>query len=152
LRALETARAVGLDVSENTLTTARKNAAKHGVSTRLELLISDVFSRLPSEKFDLIVSNPPYISAEEMKTLQREVRDFEPSTALTDGGDGFSIIEKIVETAPRYLKGGGFLLIEIGFGQAPKVSEMFDPKLWRTMKFLPDLQGIARTVKARLAN
>lgn len=150
LHELKTARAVGLDVSSNALTIARKNADKHGVSARLELMISDVFSRLRREKFDLIVSNPPYISAEEMKTLQPEVRAFEPATALTDGGDGFSIIEKIVETAPRHLKNNGFLLMEIGFGQAAKAAAMFDAKLWRAIEILPDLQGIARTVKAQI--
>jgi release factor glutamine methyltransferase len=152
LHELEKARAVGLDISENAIAVARKNAEKHDVSERLELKISDVFSSLGSEKFDLVVSNPPYISAEEMKTLQPEVGDFEPLAALTDGDDGFSVIERIIETAPQHLKENGFLLMEIGFGQAAKVSEMFEPKLWRAVEFLPDLQGIARTVKARLGD
>lgn len=150
LHELEKARAVGLEISETAIAVARKNAEKHNVSARLELLVSDVFSRLQSEKFDLIVSNPPYIPVEEVKTLQAEVGGFEPLTALTDGGDGFSIIETIIETAPQRLKKNGFLLMEVGFGQAAKVSEMFEPKLWRTVEFLPDLQGIARTVKAQL--
>lgn len=152
LHEIKTARAVGLDISENALATARKNAEKHDVSARLELMISDVFSCLKNEKFDLIVSNPPYISIKEMKTLQTEVRDFEPFAALTDGGDGFSIIEKIVAAAPRYLKKNGFLLLEIGFGQAARATSMLDAKLWRDVEFFPDLQGIARTVKARLEN
>lgn len=150
LHELETARGVGLDVSENALSIARKNAEKHDVAERLKLIVSDVFARLSIKKFDLIVSNPPYISAEEMTTLQTEVRDFEPLTALTDGGDGFSIIKKIIENAPQYLNKNGFLLMEIGFGQAAKVSEMFDRELWREIEILPDLQGIARTVRAQI--
>jgi release factor glutamine methyltransferase len=150
LHELKTARAVGLDISEKALAIAGKNAEKHGVAEMLELRISDVFNQLSDEKFDLIISNPPYISAEEVTALQKEVRDFEPLTALTDGGNGFSIIEKIVANAPRHLKTDGFLLAEIGFGQAKKVTEMFDANIWQSVEILPDLQGIPRTVRARI--
>ena len=150
LHELETARAVGLDVSENALAITEKNAEKHKVSERIKLLTSDVFNGLQNEKFDLIVSNPPYISAEELSALQREVRDFEPLTALTDGGDGFSIIEKIVAGAPQFLKENGFLLMEIGFGQSAKTTEMFDAEIWRAVEILPDLQNIPRTIKAQI--
>jgi release factor glutamine methyltransferase len=150
LHELQTVSGIGLDVSKTALAIAGKNAEKHGVADRLKLIVSDVFNQLNGEKFDLIISNPPYISAAEMTALQREVRDFEPRAALTDDGDGFSIIEKIVADAPRHLKENGFLLMEIGFGQAEKVSAMFDLKFWQAVEILPDLQGIARTVKARI--
>lgn len=150
LHEMENASAIGLDVSEEALKIARKNAETHRVSDRLLLKNSDVFNVLTNENFDLIVSNPPYISSAEMTNLQREVRVFEPHTALTDGRDGFSIIEKIIVNAPRFLKPEGFLLLEIGFGQSAKVSEMFDFEIWRTSEILPDLQGIARTVRAQL--
>ena len=150
LHELETARGIGLDVSENALKIAGKNAEKHSVTDRLKFTVSDVFDQLSDEKFDLIISNPPYISADEMKTLQREVQDFEPRTALTDNGDGFSIIEKIITDAPHYLKENGFLLLEIGFGQAKKVAAMFDAQIWQAVEILPDLQGIARTVKVQI--
>lgn len=150
LHKLKTARAVGLDISENAIVVARKNAEKHKVLERLEIKNSNVFNRLRDEKFDLIVSNPPYISALEMKALQKEVLDYEPHTALTDNGDGFAIIEKIVAGAPQYLKKTGFLVMEIGFGQAEKVSKMFDSRFWTEVEILPDLQGIPRTVKARI--
>ena len=149
LHETENTSAIGLDVSEKALAIARKNAETHQVSGRLSLKKSDVFDRLTNEKFDLIVSNPPYISSEEMTNLQREVRAFEPWTALTDGRDGFSIIEKIIVSAPQFLKPNGFLLLEIGFGQAAKVFEMFDRVIWRTVEILPDLQGIPRTVRAQ---
>jgi release factor glutamine methyltransferase len=150
LHELQTVSGIGLDVSKTALAIAGKNAEKHGVADRLKLIVSDVFNQLNGEKFDLIISNPPYISAAEMTALQREVRDFEPRAALTDDGDGFSIIEKIVADAPRHLKENGFLLMEIGFGQAEKVSAMFDLKFWQAVEILPDLQDIARTVKARI--
>lgn len=144
------ATAAGLDVSEKALEISGKNAETHQVSARLELKKSDVFDALSNEKFDLIVSNPPYIPQAEIEGLQREVRDFEPLNALTDGGNGLSIIEKIVRAAPQYLNGGGYLLLEIGFGQAEAVKKLFAAGAWKTVEILPDLQGIPRTVRAQV--
>ena len=149
LHSIETASAIGLDISEKALKVAKKNAESHRVLERLKLRISDVFENLSGEKFDLIVSNPPYIPREDMRALQAEVRDFEPRAALTDGGDGLSIIEKIIDGAPKFLRSGGFLVMEIGINQADDVQAMFDVKIWRELKILPDFQGIPRTVKAR---
>ena len=150
LRQIKSARAVGLDVSPKALEIARKNTATHGVLNRLELKISDIFAVLENERFDLIASNPPYISSEEIENLQAEIRDFEPLVALTDGGDGLSIVKKIVDGAPKFLSESSFLLMEIGFGQAKRASEMFSAKIWRAVVILPDLQGIPRTIKAQL--
>ena len=149
LHKVKTARAIGLDISPKALEIAAGNAATHEVSNRLELKISDVFEVLQNEKFDLIISNPPYIPSEEIENLQAEVRDFEPSIALTDGDDGLSIIEKIIVESPKFLNKEGFLLLEIGFGQADKVREIFEPEIWRVVEILPDLQGIPRMVKAQ---
>ena len=152
LHQVKTASAIGLDASERALAIAERNAKTHRVLERLELKLSNVFDNLQDEKdekFDLIVSNPPYISSEEMKTLQREVRDFEPHIALTDGKNGLSIVEKIIGTAPNFLKADGFLLMEIGFNQAIKVREMFDKTIWREVEILPDIQSILRMVKAK---
>ena len=145
----QTASAVGLDISEEALKVAKKNAKTHRVFKRLELKISDVFDNLSDEKFDLIVSNPPYIPKEEMRNLQPEVVNFEPHAALTDGGNGFSIVEKIIRAAPKFLNEGGVLLMEIGFGQESEVRKMLDRKVWREVEILPDLQKIPRMVKAR---
>lgn len=150
LHSLETASAVGLDISEAALKVARTNAETHRVAARLELKTSDVFSNLSTERFDLIVSNPPYIRNADIENLQAEVRDYEPRRALTDEADGLSIIKKIVDDAPRFLKPEGFLLMEIGFGQAEAVGEMFDKNIWQAIEILPDLQQIPRTVKARM--
>ena len=150
LHEIETASAIGLDVSEKALQIAAINAETHNVSDRLKLQISDVFDILQTEKFDLIVSNPPYISGEDMENLQAEVRRFEPLSALTDGADGLSIIKKIVDDAPQFLKPRGFLLLEIGFGQADDVEQMFDENIWKSVEILPDLQNIPRIVKANL--
>ena len=150
LKNVETVNAIGLDISEKAVQIAKQNAIRHEVSGRLELKISNVFESLKNEKFDLIVSNPPYISIDDFENLQREVRDFDPMIALTDGKNGFSIIEQIVKESPDFLKPGGFLLLEIGIGQNEKVKAMFFKKIWRIFEILPDLQGIPRTVKAQL--
>lgn len=150
----KTAAAMGLDISPRALEIARKNAEANGVSARFQLRHSNVFAALDNlklEKFDLIVSNPPYIPFGDLSGLEPEVRDFEPQIALTDGGGGLSIIEKIIAESPGYLKPDGFLLLEIGYKQAAEVSRMFAPEIWRNVEILPDLQGIPRTVKARFA-
>ena len=150
LHELPQAVAVGLDISEKALAVARGNAGRHHVSDRIELKISDVFAALDrGEKFDLIVSNPPYVPAKDVESLQTEVRDFEPLVALTDQSDGLSIIGKIIRESPRYLQPGGFLLMEIGFNQSERASEIFAAaRGWHAVEFLPDLQGIPRIIKA----
>ncbi len=152
LHEVENASAVGIDVSIKAFEIAKINAEKHRVSGRFDLKLSDVFASLDEEKFDLIVSNPPYIPPQDIENLQPEVREFEPLNALTDGKDGLSIIEKIITDAPKFLKPNGMLLMEIGFGQADEVKEMFDIEIWQNVEMLPDLQRIARTVKARIRN
>ena len=148
LHNVKTSYAMGLDISPQALKIAKKNAEIHLVSERFTLRISDVFTNIIDEKFDLIVSNPPYVPSADIETLQAEVRDFEPLSSLTDGADGFSIIEKIVKGAPGFLRENGFLLMEIGFGQAGKVREMFSPESWSQIDIFQDLQGIPRMVKA----
>ena len=150
LHAAGNARAIGLDVSAAALAVAGRNAEKHGVLDRLRLVESDVFDELPYEKFELIVSNPPYIPLRDFEDLQAEVRDFEPRGALTDGDDGLTIISRIVDEAPAYLLPRGFLLIEIGFDQSERVASMLDPGRWRSAELLPDLQGIPRLVCAQI--
>jgi len=150
LHRVKMASAIGLDISGKALEIARKNAEAHGIFERLKLKISDVFNNLNDEKFDLIVSNPPYIPAQDIKTLQIEVRDFEPLAALTDGKSGLSIIERIINDAPRFLKENGFLLVEIGFNQADTVGKMFDKNIWHAIEIFPDLQNIPRMVKAKI--
>lgn len=144
--------AIGLDISEKAIQIAEKNAVSNNVSSRLELKISDVFASLEThKKFDLIVSNPPYVPQKYLDGLQAEVRKFDPIIALTDGQDGLSIIRKIINESPKFLKTGSFLLMEIGFDQSEKVRMMFDPTIWQTLDFIDDLQGIPRMLKAKIS-
>ena len=147
---LPEATAVGLDVSISAIKVARRNSEKFGVRERLLLFQSDVFADSPEDRFDMIVSNPPYVPAIDIDGLQPEVRDFEPHLALSDGQDGLSIIKRIVDQSPQFLVSGGFLLMEIGFKQSPLVVGMFGPDKWKRPELFPDLQGIPRLVCSEL--
>jgi release factor glutamine methyltransferase len=144
------ATAVGLEISDTAIGIARANALRHGVSARLELRSSDVFSALAEdESFDLIVSNPPYIPLVEIESLQPEVREHDPLIALTDGLDGLSVISRIVNDAPKHLNPRGTLVMEIGHGQRDAVESLFDASVWHRPVFIEDLRSIPRTVVAK---
>jgi release factor glutamine methyltransferase len=145
-----TMQAVGLDISANALRVAARNAVRHSVHERLTLIASDCFAALDSRAlFTMIVSNPPYIAEDALADLQREVRDYEPRIALTPGGDGLRIIRRLVADAPRFLKRGGHLLMEIGFDQHEAVRQLIDSQVWQLLDIHKDLQGIPRVVALR---
>lgn len=146
----EKATGLGLDVSQKALKVAERNATKLGVAKRLRLKVSDVFENLGTERFDLIVSNPPYVPAKDLRSLQAEVRDYEPEIALTDGSNGLTIIRKLVLESSKFLNPGGYLLMEIGFSQSETVEKMFSSQIWQSPEFIDDLQGIPRMLKAKL--
>jgi len=157
------ARGLALDISPAALAVAARNAARHGVAGRLRLLVSDCFDALRADehegarevddegaRFDLIASNPPYVAEDALDGLQREVREHEPRLALTPGGDGLSVIRRLVSEAPAFLKPGGHLLLEIGFDQHERVRALVDPARWTLLDIRRDLQGIPRAVVLRL--
>ncbi len=137
-----------VDVSEDAIRTASRNAEAHGVDDRLTLERSDLFENVPLELFDLVVSNPPYIASDEHAELNREVRAHEPAIALTDGDNGLTLIEKIIQTTPTYLVTSGILLIEIGWKQSDSVLEMLNESEWPSVDLIPDLHGHLRGLKA----
>jgi release factor glutamine methyltransferase len=131
------------------LRVAQRNAEHHGIADRLTLLESDCFSALDASlRFDLIVSNPPYISEDEMKNLQREV-NYEPRTALAAGPDGLAIIRRLLVEARPFLRPGGHFVFEIGFEQSEAVQQLIDPRTWEVVKIRADLQKIPRTFVLR---
>lgn len=142
------ARAVGLDISEAALLVARENARELGVEDRISLRVSDCFAALDrsTDQVDLIVSNPPYVSAKALPGLQREVRDHEPLVALSPGGDGLSVIRRLLTESPDFLRANGHLLMEIGFDQGQAVQQLVDEHIWSLREILPDLQSIPRIV------
>lgn len=152
LHELPTARGVSIDISPAAIEVAKRNAERHEVANRVEFLVSDCFSGLDrsEQQFDLIVSNPPYIPAHDVESLQREVRDYEPRLALAAGADGLTIIRRLLTDAGAYLKPGGHLLFEIGFDQSEAVERLIAPMVdegsWKFLDIYADLQGIRRTV------
>lgn len=134
------------DLSPAALAVAGENAARHGVQPTF--LISDWFRRVEG-RFDLIVSNPPYISEAEMHDLSPEVREWEPQMALTPGGDGLDAYRAIAAGARAHLAAGGRLLVEIGAKQGPSVAELFRTAGLDDVVIHPDMDGRDRVVAAR---
>jgi len=145
------ARAVAVDKSEAALEIAKFNASKLSVTERAVFVVSDCFDALDrnEDQFDLIVSNPPYVSESALAGLQREVRDHEPLVALSPGADGLSVIRRLLSDAPAYLKPNGYMLMEIGFDQGEKVRSLIDESVWSLLEVRPDLQCIPRIVVLR---
>lgn len=136
---------LGTDLSEAALAVARDNATRIGVTAAFQR--ADWFQGLAG-RFDLIVSNPPYIALSEMPDLSPEVRDWEPHAALTDFGDGLSAYRAIAAGAAAHLVPGGHLLAEIGWQQGPAVAAIFAAQ-GAKVRVLPDLDGRDRVIQAR---
>jgi len=145
------ATAVATDISDKALAVAKRNAERHGVADRLIMKQGDLFDGV-DQKFDMIVSNPPYIPDADLTDMQPEVRDFEPHNALFAGCDGLDIVSRILDGAPEHLNFGGLLLMEIGIGQAEALRRHFDPSRWNEPMFRPDLQGIRRILVVGLTD
>ncbi|MCL4787370.1 MAG: peptide chain release factor N(5)-glutamine methyltransferase [Verrucomicrobia bacterium] len=144
------ARVTAMDVSPDALAVAAQNAARHGVSDRIEFRESDGFASLPAgAKFDLIVSNPPYIPTLEIDTLQPEVRDFDPRAALDGGPDGLKFHRLLAGQATAFLAAGGRLMLELGDGQAAAVREIFEAENWIVEAIRPDYNQRLRIMIAR---
>lgn len=141
------ARGLGTDLSEAALAVAARNAAALGLAGRARFARADWFAGL-SGRFDLIVSNPPYISAAEMAALAPEVRDHEPHLALSPGGDGLAAYRAIAAGAGSHLAPGGRLMVEIGAAQGPDVAALFAQAGLGPVRVLPDLDGRDRVVVA----
>jgi release factor glutamine methyltransferase len=147
LHELPRARALATDISPAALEVAKRNAQRHGVLDRMMLVQSDCFSNLDAQQtFSLVLSNPPYISDRDIETLQREVRKHEPQAALKGGEDGLTVIRRLLLEAPQFLRTGGTLVFEIGFGQSEAVKQLIEPNAWNLIEIRQDLQGIPRAV------
>ncbi len=145
---------VATDISVEAIRLAKSNARGAGVPEKVLFVAGDLFRPFrPSESgepFDLIISNPPYIVRSEIERLDREVKDFEPVLALDGGEDGLGFHRKIVSEGPGYLRRGGWLLLEVGQGQADAVCEIVETnRNFDSVERVKDLSGIERVVKAR---
>lgn len=138
---------VGTDISPDALNVARRNAEALALGTRATLRQADWLDGM-DDTFDLIVSNPPYIAADEMADLEPEVRDHEPLHALTPGGDGLDAYRAIAAQAARNLEAGGVLMVEIGPTQSEAVSVILACAGWIVRAIIPDLDQRARVIVA----
>jgi release factor glutamine methyltransferase len=135
---------IASDISDEALAVARRNVARHGLSSRVQCVHSDLLAGV-SGPFDLIVANPPYVPAADAPTLQPEVRTFEPPAALFAGQDGLVIIRRLVRDASAALGPDGVLIFEFGAGQADAVSAIVDSVASLTLVDVRhDLQDIPR--------
>ncbi len=141
---------VAVDLSPDALEVAKRNAERHGVAERIDFRQGDLYAALkPSEQFDLIVSNPPYITPTELADLAKEVRDHEPRLALDGGPDGLAFYRRIAMGATTYLSATGSLILEIGSTQADAVIEIFTSSgQFEVFPVKKDQAGRARVVVA----
>lgn len=134
------------DISKKALEIAKQNAKKNG--TEIELLESDIFAAFEGRKFDIILSNPPYVTESEYENLMPEVKDNEPVLALTAGADGLVFYKIIAESAKDYLNEKGMLILEIGCRQAKAVSNLLEENGFSKTEVIKDLAGLDRVVCA----
>jgi release factor glutamine methyltransferase len=140
-----TAQVHALDVSPQALTLARQNAQRHGVTERIRFHLGDGFAALPNPmRFDLLVSNPPYIPSAEVDLLQPEVRDYEPRLALDGGPDGMDFFRRLAREAAPFLGEGGRLMLEFGDGQESGLSAIFTDEHWVIEDVEKDYSGRPR--------
>lgn len=141
---------LGIDISKEALDVANKNAERLILNKRVSFKESDLFSNLEGEKFDIIVSNPPYIPPQEKANIQKEVLK-EPDLALyTKDNKGLEFYEKITQNAPKYLNKNGYILFEIGINQSEDVKNLLLKNRFKNIQIEKDLANIDRVVIAQI--
>jgi release factor glutamine methyltransferase len=144
------AKVYALDISPKALEVAQKNADHNGVAERICFLAGDAFEAVPKgTRFDLILSNPPYIPTAEIQTLQPEVRDHDPSTALDGGPDGLNYYRVLAKGGSAFLETGGKMMLEFGDGQAELISRILVDQNWVVEAIQEDYNHRARILIAR---
>ena len=142
------AKITATDISEEALIIAKRNAIRH--SSDIEFLTGSLFAPVAGRCFDLIVSNPPYIPSEDINSLDLEVRDYDPITALDGGFDGLEIYRSLIPEAIMHLNPGGWLILEIGIGQSKKIEQLFrNVVCYSDTEIKKDSNGIDRVICAQ---
>jgi len=137
------------DINKGALLVSMENAAALGLKNKVSFFESDLFEKV-NGRYDLIVSNPPYISGNDMEKLPDSVKNFEPETALFGGTSGLDFYKKIIMEAKKYLNDGGTLIFEIGYDQREEVEKMFIENGYNNLRTLKDLSGLDRVVSGTL--
>ena len=148
LSELNLSKGTGIDISKNAVLLAKKNASKYGLLNRIKFL-NNSFENLFNKKYDLIVSNPPYVVSKEIKNLSEDIKRFEPRMALDGGNDGLDLIKKVIYKSLNILKINGLLALEIGNGQIKKVSKILIDNRFRIKHVLKDYKNNVRCVIAQ---
>ena len=144
---LKKSHGIGVDISNKAILTAKKNADMHKISDRVTFL-NKSFNTVFCKKFDLIVSNPPYIEKNRIKNLKEDVKIYEPRMALDGGNDGLDLIKKVIYKSKEILKINGTLALEIGNGQIKKVSKILIDNNFRIRQVIKDYEDNVRCVIA----
>ena len=151
LSELKKSRGLGIDVSKKAILIARKNANKHKVSNKVNFLNKSISSNF-NQKFDLIVSNPPYIRTNDIKNLSKDIKKFEPIIALDGGNDGLDLIKKVIYKTKNILKFKGMLALEIGYEQYKKVSKILIKNNFKIEHTIKDYKNNIRCLTAVYLN
>ena len=146
---LPAAEMIATEVSAPAMTVARENAERNAVADRIRFLAGDLLAPVAGEQFDIVVSNPPYVPEGDRDSLSAEVRDYEPAQALFAGQDGLAIYRRLIPAAFAALVCGGFLVLEIGYGQQEPVGALLTGAGFTPVEFTTDLQGIPRVATAQ---
>ena len=143
------AKIVASDISQRALNVAKENVNKHSQNDKITLTKADMLSSFKNDSFDIVVSNPPYITETQFDLLESEVKDFEPKIALTGGENGLCYIKEIISDSTRVLKDGGWCVLEIGYNQRKEVENIFTDCGFIDISSTKDLNGIERVIKAK---
>ncbi len=138
-----------VDISADALVIAKQNAEANNVVDRVRFFHGDLLGPVLGQHFDTVVSNPPYVSTNDRNTLDVEVRDHEPHTALFAGPDGLAIYRRLIVQALQVLVSGGYIVLEIGYDQRDAIHNLLAATGYTNIEFVPDLQGIARVAVAQ---
>lgn len=150
LHELRNASGLGTDLSEEALEAARENAVRLGLQERAAFRQGDLWEPVGDERFDLIVSNPPYVPTEVIPTLEPEVRCGEPYAALDGGEDGLVFYRRIMREAAGHLKPSGIIIVESGFDEAPQIAALMQEQKLRGIRTVKDYGGLDRVVLGTL--
>lgn len=141
---LPLAQVTALDISAAAISVARENAERNGVAERIDFKESDLLTKVAAERFEIVVSNPPYVPRVDRDSLSVEVREHEPAVALFAGDDGLDVYRRLIPEALSVLESGGFLVLEIGYGQSEAVALLLADAGFAQIEFTSDLPGIPR--------
>jgi len=139
-----------IDISEKALSIARENAAANGVEQKIHFITADVKNYISDFQFDIVISNPPYVSKEEYPNLQKEITNYEPLVAVTDSNDGLDFYRTIAERAKLLLKSNGKIFLEVGKDQARFIADIIEKNDFINIYFVKDYQQIDRVVVGEL--